>query len=91
VPDSGAHPVRGRPALALVVGRTPVVGASWRKDAAVETAKEPIALTLADYQRLSRSRMDPGVWDFIAGGAGEESTLAANTAAYSALRLRPGS
>jgi (S)-3,5-dihydroxyphenylglycine transaminase len=46
-------------------------------------------LTLADYEMLARVRMEPPVWDFIAGGAGEELTLAANTAAFAPPRLRP--
>lgn len=48
-----------------------------------------IALTLADYERLARDRLDAPVWDFIAGGAGEERTLAANTAVFDQVRLRP--
>jgi (S)-3,5-dihydroxyphenylglycine transaminase len=47
------------------------------------------ALTLADYARLARAGMDPGAWDFIAGGAGEERTLAANLEAFDRIRLRP--
>ncbi|MCQ9178590.1 aminotransferase class I/II-fold pyridoxal phosphate-dependent enzyme [Streptomyces sp. IBSBF 2953] len=46
-------------------------------------------LTLADYEVLARSRLDPAVWDFLAGGAGEERTLAANLAVFERLRLRP--
>jgi len=33
--------------------------------------------------------MDAAVWDFIAGGAGEERTLAANLEAFDRIRLRP--
>lgn len=47
------------------------------------------ALTLSDYARLARQRMDPSVWDFIEGGAGEERTLAANLEAFDDVRLRP--
>jgi (S)-3,5-dihydroxyphenylglycine transaminase len=47
------------------------------------------ALTLADYARLARASMDPGTWEFIAGGAGEERTLAANVEAFGRIRLRP--
>ncbi|MFJ3927479.1 aminotransferase class I/II-fold pyridoxal phosphate-dependent enzyme [Streptomyces sp. NPDC090022] len=46
-------------------------------------------LTPADYEALARRRLDPGVWDFIAGGAGDERTLEANLAAFDRLRLRP--
>lgn len=47
------------------------------------------ALTLADYALQAREGMDPGVWDFVAGGAGEERTLEANLAAFDRVRLRP--
>ncbi|MQY03020.1 aminotransferase class I/II-fold pyridoxal phosphate-dependent enzyme [Actinomadura macrotermitis] len=46
-------------------------------------------LNLADYARRAREVLDPGVWDFFEGGAGEESTLAANLAAFDRIRLRP--
>ncbi|UPZ33552.1 alpha-hydroxy-acid oxidizing protein [Streptomyces sp. LRE541] len=46
-------------------------------------------LTLGDFARAARSRLDPAVWDFFEGGAGEERTLAANTEAFDRLWLRP--
>ncbi|GAA2454890.1 hypothetical protein GCM10010191_87380 [Actinomadura vinacea] len=46
-------------------------------------------LTLGDFAWLARERLDPGVWDFIEGGAGEEHTLAANLEAFDRVRLRP--
>jgi isopentenyl diphosphate isomerase/L-lactate dehydrogenase-like FMN-dependent dehydrogenase len=46
-------------------------------------------LTLADYAHAARARLDPAVWDFLEGGAGEERTLAANTEAFDRYRLRP--
>ncbi len=46
-------------------------------------------LTLADYAEPARQRLDPGVWDFITGGAGDERTLAANAAAHDRVQLRP--
>ncbi|MBW8799060.1 MAG: aminotransferase class I/II-fold pyridoxal phosphate-dependent enzyme [Streptomyces sp.] len=45
--------------------------------------------TLKDYEEAARSRFDHGSWDFIAGGAGQERTLAANLAAFDRVRLRP--
>lgn len=47
-------------------------------------------LTLSDYAAGARTGMDPGVWDFIEGGAGQERTLAANPAAFDRVRLNPG-
>ncbi|MFE9426139.1 aminotransferase class I/II-fold pyridoxal phosphate-dependent enzyme [Kitasatospora sp. NPDC006697] len=45
--------------------------------------------TLADYADAARKLTDPAVWDFLAGGAGREQTLAANLAAFEGIRLRP--
>ncbi|MBD0421123.1 aminotransferase class I/II-fold pyridoxal phosphate-dependent enzyme [Streptomyces sp. TRM S81-3] len=47
------------------------------------------ALTVADFAERARSRMEPAVWDFVEGGAGEERTLAANLRAFDRVRLRP--
>lgn len=43
--------------------------------------------TLADYAAKARGALGPGVWDFIEGGAGEERTLGANTAAFDRVRM----
>src|SRR3954451_4704661 len=46
----------------------------------------------ADHRRLeerAREVLDEAVFDFYAGGAGDESTLAANVAAWGRVRLRP--
>jgi len=51
--------------------------------------RDTTALTLQDYARLARARLDPPVWDFFDGGAGEEQTLAANLAAFDRVRFRP--
>ncbi|AIJ15246.1 alpha-hydroxy acid oxidase [Streptomyces violaceoruber] len=49
--------------------------------------REP--LTLDDFARLARGQLPAATWDFIAGGAGRERTLAANEAVFGAVRLRP--
>ncbi|WP_330333172.1 aminotransferase class I/II-fold pyridoxal phosphate-dependent enzyme [Streptomyces sp. NBC_00536] len=46
-------------------------------------------LTTADYEALARRRLDPGVWDFLEGGAGDERTLTANREVFDRVRLRP--
>ncbi|MFG3228674.1 aminotransferase class I/II-fold pyridoxal phosphate-dependent enzyme [Kitasatospora sp. NPDC048194] len=48
----------------------------------------PQALTLDDYAALARERLDPPVWDFIQGGAGEERTLSENLLAFDRQLLR---
>lgn len=46
-------------------------------------------LTLAEYEALARDLLDTPVWDFCAGGAGEERTLGANVAAFDDVWLSP--
>ena len=48
-----------------------------------------LPITVADLEPLARARMDPASWDYYAGGAGDELTLADNRAAWNRLRLRP--
>lgn len=48
---------------------------------------KPINLT--DYEILARERLDPGVYGYVAGGAGDEVTLRENQAAFQRLRLLP--
>jgi 4-hydroxymandelate oxidase len=44
---------------------------------------------LADFEPLARLAMDPGAFDYVAGGAWDEITLADNEAAWRRRRLRP--
>ena len=46
-------------------------------------------LTLGDFARSAQDRLDPAIWDFFEGGAGEERTLTANAEAFDRLWLRP--
>ena len=46
-------------------------------------------LDTAALEAAARERLDPGVYDYIAGGADAERTVADNLAAWSRLRLRP--
>ena len=50
-------------------------------------AERPI--TVADYEPLARARVEPGAWDYQAGGAGDEISLADNRASWDRIRLRP--
>jgi 4-hydroxymandelate oxidase len=49
----------------------------------------PPPLTVADYEAAAASAIEPTAWDYYAGGAGDELTLAANRVAWDTLRLRP--
>jgi 4-hydroxymandelate oxidase len=46
-------------------------------------------LTVADYEPLARERTDAAAWDYQAGGAGDEVSLADNRASWDRIRLRP--
>ncbi|MFL6145698.1 MAG: alpha-hydroxy-acid oxidizing protein [Labedaea sp.] len=46
-------------------------------------------VSLADFESRAESRLARDVWDFIAGGSGSESTLAANRSALDAVSLLP--
>lgn len=46
-------------------------------------------LTVDDYEALARERMDRAAYDYYAGAAGDEQTLADNRKAFDRLKLRP--
>jgi 4-hydroxymandelate oxidase len=46
-------------------------------------------LTLADFEVHAEKNMRPDLWGFVAGGAGDEISLRANTAAFDRILLRP--
>ncbi len=46
-------------------------------------------VNVADYAALAAEKVDPKVWCYFEGGAGDEVTLRANAAAYGRWRFRP--
>ena len=46
-------------------------------------------INVSELEPLARARMEPGAWDYYAGGAGDELTVADNRDAWNRLRLRP--
>ena len=48
-----------------------------------------IPITVAEYEPLARARLEIGAWDYQAGGAGDEHSLADNLASWARVRLRP--
>lgn len=46
-------------------------------------------ISVADYETLAQSRMEPSAWDYYAGAAGDERTLAENAAAFARIKLLP--
>jgi 4-hydroxymandelate oxidase len=47
------------------------------------------ALSLAEFEAIARERMHPGAFDYVAGGAWDEVSLADNVAAWQRYRFRP--
>ncbi|TML95929.1 MAG: alpha-hydroxy-acid oxidizing protein, partial [Actinobacteria bacterium] len=48
---------------------------------------EPV--NVAEYFELAAAKVDPAVWCYFEGGAGDEVTLRANVGAYARWRFRP--
>ena len=48
-----------------------------------------VPLTIADYEALARERLPREYYDYYAGGAGDELTIAANRRAFDAIPLHP--
>jgi isopentenyl diphosphate isomerase/L-lactate dehydrogenase-like FMN-dependent dehydrogenase len=46
-------------------------------------------LNVHDYELLAREQLDENAWEYFRGGAGDESTLRENLAAFARWRLRP--
>jgi 4-hydroxymandelate oxidase len=46
-------------------------------------------VTLAEIARAARERLEPGPWNFLDGGAGDERGLLENRAAFARWRFRP--
>jgi 4-hydroxymandelate oxidase len=46
-------------------------------------------LNVLEFEALARERMDPAAFDYYAGGADDERTLARNRSAFAALAIRP--
>ncbi|MEV4419700.1 alpha-hydroxy acid oxidase [Patulibacter sp. NPDC049589] len=68
-----------------------VPGGTWKPTApAVGDAAAPRRFgTLGEIALAARAGMDPKVWDFLEGGAGEEQTLDANRRAFLRWSFRP--
>ena len=46
-------------------------------------------VNVSDYEEVARQKLPQAAYDFIAGGAGDEVTLAANRSSLERMRLRP--
>ncbi|MEG3626585.1 alpha-hydroxy acid oxidase [Streptomyces poriticola] len=57
--------------------------------AGTHDGRQELLLSPTDYEAAARARLDRSVWDYIAGGSGDEVTLREDRAAYRRYRLRP--
>ena len=48
-----------------------------------------VLINVSDFERAAAERLEPGVFGYFAGGAGDELTLRENVAAWRGWRLRP--
>jgi 4-hydroxymandelate oxidase len=48
-----------------------------------------VAVSVGDFERRAEAVLPKGVWDYISGGSGSETTLAANRSALDAVALLP--
>ena len=88
-PDGPAPAEPGDPAPAGPGGSVAPAPVAAGSAAGGSGARAPEPLTLDDFARLAHRKLPAATWDFIAGGAGRERTLAANEAVFGAVRLRP--
>ena len=72
-----------------VIGRSASGAVPVKHGAATPTAVPGPLLSLEDYERAARERIDPVAWEYIASGAADEITVRWNVDAYRSLRLVP--
>jgi lactate 2-monooxygenase len=53
------------------------------------SGESPWPISPEDWEARAKEALEPGPFDYIAGGAGSESTMRANLAAFERRRLRP--
>jgi lactate 2-monooxygenase len=53
------------------------------------SGESPWPISAEEWERRAREALEPGPFDYIAGGAGSESTMRANLEAFERRRLRP--
>src|SRR6476469_579082 len=53
------------------------------------TGESPWPVGADEWERLASEKLEPGPFDYVAGGAGSEATVRANREAFERRRLRP--
>jgi lactate 2-monooxygenase len=59
------------------------------RDAIYVSGESPWPISAADWEARAAETLEPGPFDYIAGGAGSEATMRANLEAFDRRRLRP--
>jgi lactate 2-monooxygenase len=59
------------------------------QNAIYATGEAPPAVTFDDWEALAREKLPQPAYDYVAGGAGSESTMRANLEAFERRRIRP--
>jgi lactate 2-monooxygenase len=59
------------------------------RDAIYVSGESPWPISAAEWEARAREALEPGPFDYIAGGAGSEATMRANLEALDRRRLRP--
>jgi 4-hydroxymandelate oxidase len=72
-----------------IIDRTASANPAVRPAQARLSAAPAPLLTLEDYERAARERIDPVAWEYIASGAADEITVRWNIDAYRSVRLVP--
>src|SRR5690349_6610045 len=72
-----------------VIGNVPTAHALTRDRTSRSSSNAAPLLTLEDYERAARERIDPVAWEYIASGAADEISLRWNMDAYRSMRLVP--
>jgi 4-hydroxymandelate oxidase len=72
-----------------VIGNVRDAGAVTRQPRSHWSRNAAPLLTLEDYERAARDKIDPVAWEYISSGAADEISLRWNMDAYRSLRLVP--
>ena len=73
----------------MMIDRTAAAGVVSREAGQSAAKSAAPLLTLEDYERAARARVDPVAWEYIASGAADEISLRWNVEAYRSTRLVP--
>jgi 4-hydroxymandelate oxidase len=91
MPISRRHALKSGVALgaSVMIDRTATVTRVTQSEATSQGRTAAPLLTLEDYERAARAKVDPVAWEYIASGAADEISLRWNMDAYRSVRLVP--